>query len=50
MLLEKKGVNAIFCKSLGRSHFGQKRSNFSHPSPLFSADALHRPQKAGSAD
>jgi hypothetical protein len=38
----------MFGKSLDRSHFGQKRSNFRHPSPLFEADALHRLQKGGS--
>jgi hypothetical protein len=32
------------------SHFEQKRSLFRHPTPLFSADALHRLQKGGLSD
>jgi hypothetical protein len=37
-------------KNLAHSYFGQKRSIFSHTSPFFSSDALHRTQKSGSSD
>jgi hypothetical protein len=38
------------CNYTARSHFEQKRSLFRHAAPLFSADALHRLQKAGLPD